>query len=230
MVRKVAVFDIDGTIFRSSLLIELVEELIAEGVFPVSSRRKYNRAHKAWLDRSGSYENYINGVIKAFDHHIKGVPEKDFLPAVRRVVAFHKHRVYRYTRDLVKDLKKKGYFLLAISHSPKYVVEKFGKELGFDKVYGRLLELDARRKFTGRAFHLDLISDKAKILKRAVEKEGLTLKGSIGVGDTGSDVAFLALVGRAICFNPNEGLFAAAKKHGWEVVVERKDMVYHISN
>lgn len=32
--RKVAFFDIDGTVFRSSLLIELVNALIAEGVFP----------------------------------------------------------------------------------------------------------------------------------------------------------------------------------------------------
>jgi len=29
--RKVAIFDIDGTIFRSSLLVELLEALIAEG-------------------------------------------------------------------------------------------------------------------------------------------------------------------------------------------------------
>ena len=34
MPRKVAVFDVDGTIFRSSLLIQLVERLIADGLFP----------------------------------------------------------------------------------------------------------------------------------------------------------------------------------------------------
>lgn len=31
--RKVAVFDIDGTIFRSSLLIELVEVMVQHGLF-----------------------------------------------------------------------------------------------------------------------------------------------------------------------------------------------------
>jgi phosphoserine phosphatase len=76
--------------------------------------------------------------------------------------------------------------------------------------------------------YLELISDKAEILKRAVEKEKLTLKGSVGVGDTESDVAFLKMVERPICFNPNQKLYQYAKRAGWEIVVERKDVVYHL--
>ena len=75
---------------------------------------------------------------------------------------------------------------------------------------------------------MDLVSDKAKILQRAVEKEGLTLKGSIGVGDTESDIKFLKLVQRPICFNPNKKLYNHAKSVGWEIVVERKDVIYKI--
>jgi HAD superfamily hydrolase (TIGR01490 family) len=228
--KKVAVFDIDGTVFRSSLLIELVEELIADGIFPESTRKVYNRAHKRWLDREDSYEKYINAVVKAFDSHIKGVVESDLLAAAKRVVEFHKHRVYRYTRDLIRHLKKEDYFLLAISHSPKYIVHDFAKGLGFDKVYGRLLELDRNKKFTGQAFEVELISDKSKIFKRAVEKENLILKGSIGVGDTESDVAFLEMVERPICFNPNRPLYTVARKRDWLIVVERKDVIYTIKD
>jgi len=38
--KKVAIFDIDGTIFRSSLLIELTDALIQEDIFP-SKVEKY---------------------------------------------------------------------------------------------------------------------------------------------------------------------------------------------
>lgn len=228
--RRVAVFDIDGTIFRSSLLIELVEDLVSQGLFPVSARKTYNRAHQAWLDREGAYEEYLLGVIRAFDRHVRGVSEKDFIRAVERVGEFHQHRVYRFTRDLTRDLKRKGYFLLAISHSPKYVVDRFAEHLGFDKIYGRLLELDPAKKFTGRGFHLEILGDKAKVLARAVEKENLTLRGSIGVGDTASDIAFLKMVDRPICFNPNAELYAAARKNGWRVVVERKDVIYTVTD
>ncbi len=226
--RKVAVFDVDGTIFRSSLLIELVEELIAQGTFPENTRKIYLAAQKNWLDRRDSYEKYIGAVVEAFDSHLTGVAEKDFKRAVARVIASQQFRVYRYTRDLVLELKRKGYYLLVISHSPKMVLDGFAKLWGFDKVYGRMFELNDSRHFTGQAYYLDLIQDKAKILERALEKEDLTLRGSVGVGDTDSDIPFLKMVERPVCFNPNSGLFQAAKKNGWQVVVERKDVIYKI--
>jgi phosphoserine phosphatase len=136
--------------------------------------------------------------------------------------------VYRYTRDLIKKLKKEKYFLLAISQSPKGVLDDFCKNLGFDKVYGRIYELGSSDRFTGNIVDEHLISNKANIVKRAVQKEGLTLKGSVGVGDTEGDVSFLELVETPICFNPNAILYKHAKRNGWRVVVERKDVIYEL--
>jgi HAD superfamily hydrolase (TIGR01490 family) len=226
--RRLAVFDIDGTIFRSSLLIEGVEALIEAGVFPAQARARYAAAHRRWLDRKGSYETYIDAVVGAFRRHIVGVAEADFVPIVRRLVRAQSRRVYRYTRDLVADLRRRGYFLLAVSHSPRYLVAHFARALGFDKIYGRVLEVDSDGRFTGGALHLDVISSKGKVLRRALEREGLTLVGSVGVGDTEADVGFLELVERPICFNPNAALLRIARRRGWRVVVERKDVIYEL--
>ncbi len=226
MKRKVAIFDIDGTIFRSSLLIELVEALIEEGIFPRATSRQYAKAYQRWLDRKDSYEKYIRGVVLAFRGHIRGVEHGDFLRVSSMVTAFHKDRVYRYTRDLIKELKRKKYFLLAISNSPKEIADAFASTMGFDKVYGRIYEVDKKNKFTGKMLFENLVVDKAKLFSRAVEKENLSLKGSIGVGDTEADIRFLSLVDRPICFNPNKKLYEHAKRKGWCVVVERKDMIY----
>jgi HAD superfamily hydrolase (TIGR01490 family) len=228
MKKKVAIFDIDGTIFRSSLLIELVEAMIAEGLFPPRLRKIYAREYKNWLDRKDVYDKYIGGVVLAYNKYIKGVDRKEFLRVARKVITFHKNRVYRFTRDLVRDLKNKNYYLLAISHSPREIVEEFCKKLGFDKVYGRIYSVNKRGKFTGEVLYLDLISDKSKVLERAVEKERLTLRGSVGVGDTESDINFLKMVSRPICFNPNKKLYDYARRAGWEIIVERKDVIYKI--
>ena len=163
-----------------------------------------------------------------FMRHIKGVSYKDFDRVGEEVVAAQEKRVYRFTRDLVKKLKKQKYFLLAISQSPKTILDKFCKRWGFDKVYGRIYELGPQDRFTGLVTDEHLISNKGAILRRAVEKENLTLAGSVGVGDTEGDVAFLELVERPICFNPNAKLYAQARRNKWEVVVERKDVVYKI--
>jgi len=225
--KKVAIFDIDGTVFRSSLLIELTDAFIQEGIFHQKVSKLYSQAYENWLNRKGPYEEYIEAVIKVFRQNIRGVRYNEFSKIAKKVVAFHGSRIYRYPRDIVKNLKKKNYYLLAISHSPQKVVKEFCKKMGFDKIYGQLYEIDRQKRFTGRILHLELISDKAEILKRAVEKEKLTLKGSVGVGDTESDIAFLKMVEKPICFNPNQKLYRYAKRAGWKIVVERKDVIYH---
>ncbi len=225
--KKIAVFDIDGTIFRSSLLIEITEALIHGGIFPISARKVYAKSYKNWLDRRDSYEKYIGDVIKSFEKNIKGVGQAEYLKIAKKVVAFHQNRVYRYTRNLVLELRKKNYYLLAISKSPREAVEEFCKKLGFDKVYGLVYETE-NKKFTGKALYWDLMKDKSKILRRAVETERLTLKGSVGVGDSESDIPFLNMVERPVCFNPNSKLYRHAKRLGWKIVVERKDVNYFL--
>lgn len=227
--RRVAIFDVDGTIFRSSLLIEVTEALIQAEIFPSRARKEYEKQYRDWLDRKGSYEDYIMAVVRAFHKHIAGVHYREFLKISDQVIKFHQDRVYRYTRDLVRNLKKRGYFLLAISLSPKSVVDRFAKAMKFDKVYGLLYEADKKGKYTGRYVEMDIF-DKSKILRRAVVREGLTLKGSVGVGDTEGDIAFLKMVSRPICFNPNSQLYRHAKRAGWTVVVERKDVIYKLES
>ena len=126
----------------------------------------------------------------------------------------------------MKKLKNQKYYLLAISHSPKEVVDKFCYNFRFNKVYGVLYEVGKNKRFTGKILHSEVIFDKGRILKRAIDKENLTIKGSVGVGDTEGDIAFLKMVDNPICFNPNKKLYQYAKRKGWQIVIERKDVIY----
>ena len=101
--RKVAIFDIDGTIFRSSLLIEVVEVMIENKLFDFSARKEYEKEENEWLDRKGDYESYINAVVKVFMKNIKGVSFRDFERAAKIVTERYKNRTYRYTRDLISS-------------------------------------------------------------------------------------------------------------------------------
>lgn len=226
--KKLAVFDIDGTIFRSSLLLELVEALIQSKVFSKYAQAHYLDTWEKWRDREGSYGEFIQSVIQAYLQYIKGVRRADVWKVAERVIEIQKKRTYRYTRDLVKSLKTKNYFLLAISHSPYEAVAPFAKSWGFDKVYAMVYEVDKRVRFTGTMLYEDIILDKSKTLTRALEHNELSLKGSIGVGDTESDIPFLEMVERPIAFNPSSELYRTATRKKWEIVVERKDVIYKI--
>ena len=226
--RKVAIFDVDGTIFRSSLVIHLTEALIGAELFPSAVRQEYSKHERDWLARNGAYEDYINALVATFMANIKGVAYADFARITEEVVDRERTKLYKFTRDLVAELKGEGYFLLAVSHSPKHALDVFLAELGFDKVYGRVYEVGPENRLTGVVTDLHLIENKANIVRRAIDKNNLTLEGSIAVGDTEGDISMLELVERPIAFNPNAKLYKHAKRMGWEIVVERKDVIYKI--
>lgn len=228
MQQKVAFLDIDGTVFRSSLLVELVEALIAAELFPESARAGYEKQHQAWHNREGTYESYLNALVKVFMQNIKGVHYGDFADTGRAVVEANQKRVYRYTRDLIGKLKKQNYFVVAISQSPKTILDDFCSEYGFDKVYGRMYEIGPTDKFTGVVTDEEVIANKANVIKRVLENEDFTIDNSVAVGDTESDTSMLDMVAMPICFNPNNALFQHAKRMGWKVVVERKDVIYEL--
>lgn len=228
MKQKVAFFDIDGTVFRSSLLIELVEKLVAEGLFPSQARESYAGQFREWRDREGSYDTYIRAVVASYMEHIKGIHYGDLADIGRMVVAEQSKHVYRFTRDLITDLKSQNYYIVAISQSPKTILDEFCNAYGFDKVYGRIYEIGPQDRFTGEMVDVHLVENKANIIARVLEKEDVTIEGSVGVGDTDSDITLLQAVDQAICFNPNLALYTHAQKVGWKVVVERKDVIYEL--
>ncbi len=219
-------FDIDGTIFRSSLLIELNAKLVAEGIFPEKAKEKVARVREAWLNRKGSYEDYIRVIIRLYEKDIAGVS----IAAIERIswslIAKQQQHVYVYTRDLIKKLRK-THTLIIISLSPYEVVKEFQKAYRFDHISGTAYARKGNY-FTGGVDRTVML-DKKEILETIIADHGLSLRGSIGVGDTESDIAFLSMMDHPIAFNPNHLLYAHAKRKKWNIVVERKDVIYEIS-
>lgn len=226
--RKLAVFDVDGTIFRASLARSLFYELVERGVFPKRAEREVRPLYESWLNRLGRYDAYIDKLVEVFHKCIRGVKRETLRTLSRKVVAREKMRTYRFTRDLIKELKRKNYFIIAISGSPFEIVRCYNSFLRFNKTYGTVLEVDKNGRYTGNMKYLYSVRDKHILIERVVEKYGLTLKGSVGVGDTEGDITMLKMMDRSIAFNPTSGLYKVAKKTGWEIVVERKDVIYKI--
>ncbi len=229
MKTNLAVFDIDGTIFRSSLIIELVNLLVEKKVFPKGLNKEIEEDYIAWANRQGSYNNYIGKVVEVYIKYIKGVDEDTVRKAAGEIIDYQKNKVYVFTRELIKKLKEENYYLLAISGAPEIIVSEFAKAMGFDKYYGAGYEV-VNGKFTGKITN-DTAWSKHEILSRFVEvHKEFDLKKAVGVGDSEIDVTFLELVGNPVAFNPDFILANYAKKNAWKIVVERKNVVYGIKD
>jgi len=227
--KRIGFFDIDGTIFRSSLLIELLNGLVRAGVFPKKAEKEMEEDYLAWLDRKGSYDNYLGKVINIYDRNIKGKMEEDIIKVVREVLELEKNKVYRFTRDLVNSMKKDGFILVAISGSPNFIVKPFAEYMGFDACYGSVFRTDAGA-FTGDVENNDLWKDKRAVVEQFIKGAGFAadMEHSTAVGDSGADIPMLEAVGRPIAFNPDYVLADHAKRKGWQIIVERKNVVFEI--
>lgn len=224
---KLAVFDIDGTVFRSSLSIELTHHLTEKGIFPKHAWQELEKDYIAWLDRQGAYKKYVRQIVSVLIKYLPGQDERILQKIADQILEEQKHHVYRYTRDLINNLKNKGYLLIAISGSADFLVNKFAKSLGFEASFGSHF-IVKNKKFTGEAIVGD--TNKFLVLEKFAKDNNLNIdwKNSIAVGDTETDIPMLEAVGKAIAFNPNVELAKYAQKRGWKIVVERKDVIYNI--
>jgi len=231
---RLGLFDIDGTIFRSGLLISITNVLLQAGLFPRSEGEKIRQAKDAWEERRESYHDYIMTVVRVYDRCIKGLRKTTVEDLARPLVADNVHRTYVYTRNLIKRAKEDGCMLIAISGSPQEIVEMFARRHGFHYAFGKLFEVDESGHYTGKILLNNVITDKAEVVRSFLEKQvfsdRIDYEGSFAVGDTYGDESMLKLVGSPIAFNPDERLVSFAREIGAKIVVERKSIAFELAD
>ncbi len=222
-----AVFDVDGTIFRKNLHFELINQLVLMGVFPEKVRHILVKLYSRWLEHEGTYQEYRDALISLYNKNIRGVSAETVKVASKKMVAFHKKRTYIFAERLIKYLEEKGYHIIAISGSPQEAVLEYNRQhLHFNEVFGTVYEIKNGR-YTGKEKEAPVL-DKARFLQEFTRKHGFSLKNSYGIGDTQNDAGLLKLVQHPIAFNPDAELKSIAEIKGWKIKVERKDVVYDI--
>jgi len=227
MKRKFAAFDIDGTISRNALFMQIVDELIARKHLPLDYRSQLDSKYEEYKKRKhkDAYKDYTQLSVDILMQHLTKISVSDYQSAVDTVVAKNSDYVYVYTINLLKELKSQGYFLIALSGSEMYSVQKFTENLGFDLAIGEYYH-EKGCFFTGK---IDQVVHKKDIfLKKFITEHDLTLVDSYAVGDSSGDLGMLKIVENPIAFNPEDTLFEEAKKQGWKIVVERKNVIYEM--
>ncbi len=227
MSKQFAVFDIDGTISRTSLLQLIVRELVARGKLDVGAGSKIEKLLHDNRQRTDDTE-FTRYLHQATEMLFTSVPDglrvDDYTEIINAVVKTSLSNTYVYTRELIQTLRQNNFFLIAISGSELRAVETFAQTLGFDAWVGGISYEKQGGKLTGRVNSLD--QTKAAVLQSLIEKFGLKTKGSTAVGGTTREQDVLEMVDSPIAFNPNQALFKVAREKGWMIVIERKDMVY----
>lgn len=227
MKKPFAVFDIDGTVARTSLFLATVHAMKRRGMLPSSDAKLIDLMLEKWLarDSDSSFEQYSDVCVKILEKALPTIKLDAYKSVTDEVIEKFSRRIYRYTVQLIKELKQKGYLIFAVSGSEHSLVERFCRQYGFDGWTGNEYEDDGKyfTGVTGTTFR-----DKTRYVKELAAEHGCTMKGSIAVGDTHGDIEMLEFAEYPIVFNPNKTLYEYALSSGWPIVVERKNVIYQI--
>lgn len=231
---RVAFFDIDGTIYRNSLLTEHFKKLIK---YELLTREEYElkvkEAFKQWDNRIGDYDKYLENITTTYVEAIKGLSVKynDFI--ADQVLELEGDRVYKFTRDMIRWHKKRGDKVIFISGSPDFLVSRMAKKWGADDFCGSVYHVE-NEKLSGEISPMWDSRNKMKAIENFCKKYDIDLSKSYAYGDTNGDYSMLSLVGYPRAINPSKELLERIKneknlRDKVEIFVERKDVIYKLN-
>ena len=232
--RTGAFFDIDGTLFRESLMIEhfkklLRYEVLDEALWHSDIRVKYEN----WQKRRGNYDDYMLELAAIYMQSMKGLDRAKMEFITNQVVDLKGDRVYMFTRNRIDWHKKQGHTVIFISGSPDYLVHRMAQRYGIADCRGTRYLVDENDQFTGEVEQMWDANSKRGAIDRFVSKYSIDLDTSYAYGDTMGDLSMMQRVGHPYAVNPSRELLTYLAgddelRDKVQVAVERKDVVYMV--
>ncbi|MDU2376333.1 HAD-IB family hydrolase, partial [Anaerococcus vaginalis] len=147
---KAAFFDIDGTLFRNSLLIEHYFLMTKDGILDKENwEENVKPLYQKYQDRKGPYEDYLDKASLLYQKNLKGIDKKTINIYAKKVIENNQSKIYRVTKNALEYHKKMGYKIFVISGSPDFLVRDFAKIYGADHTIATKYIFDDKDKFTG---------------------------------------------------------------------------------
>lgn len=223
---RLAFIDLDGTLYRWSLYVDLIEQLMRfQQALPAHFYESQTH-RRVWEERATHDDTYLSHFLHEWEARaIMGLSDSELVLAVLQVLRKQKNRSYIFTRELLALLKERGYRLIAFGGSPRAMVEELSKEWKFDEWYGTDYVADQRRVYTRDQSKAKKMEDEKVQIVQMLLKQGEFRDGSIAVGDALHDWSMLKQVEYPIAFNPEQSLYLKARQTGTPVVWERKNVV-----
>lgn len=230
----VAFFDIDGTIFRNSLMIEHFQKLMTyEVIDPAIWYTKVKKVYLEWERRFGDFEQYLEILAEVYLDELKGVDKSYIEFIASHVIESNGDMVYKYSRDQIEWHKNQGHKVFFVSGSPDFLVSKMAEKYGVTEYRGTLYKVDKENKFTGEIVRMWDSESKQKVINELITKYNVDLENSYAYGDTTGDLSMLRMIGNPVAINPNKHLLLAIREdeklsRNATIIVERKNVIYKL--
>ncbi len=121
-------------------------------------------------------------------------------------------------RDAVRRHREAGDLCAIVTGASPYASRPLARRLGIDHVVSTVFEVDAERRFTGRAEQpLCLGAGKVERAERLAREHGFRLEDAVFYTDSVSDLPLMERVAEPVAVNPDPRLRRIAERRRWRV-------------
>ena len=117
---KLAVFDIDGTLYRGNLTWDFFHELIEAGLISqtvMKDLESFYIAHDT-REHDNAYRDFDMHLIEQFITNIRQITDMErYWNIGKQVGVRNASRLYKFSRDLFLRLKSEGYITIAVTNA-----------------------------------------------------------------------------------------------------------------
>jgi HAD superfamily hydrolase (TIGR01490 family) len=213
---KAAIFDLDGTLIRGALGLELARKLAA-ATAPIALK-ELEQVLVEYQRGSISHEQMTRRAHSIYAHGLASLPVGMVEEAANEVWQRAGRTLHHYARPLIAGLRNAGFTVLLISGSPRETVKRAAADLEVDRWSAATLQVRDGRYTTRLTAAPGLVGGKLSALHGCANDIAIDLAHSIAIGNSPSDAELLEIVGHPFAFEPDAELRQLATDRGWPII------------
>jgi HAD superfamily hydrolase (TIGR01490 family) len=225
MEKVIAVFDLEGTLFKrnSDFMYEIrsnqgrgVKNKIGIALFDIILIIIFilYRLHLI------SEQAMRTATIKRFAAVLKNSSEKKITQKANVFAANYMKHLRPEMSRIIEEHKKNGHITILLSGSLQPYIEAIKRELGMDIAKGTQIEMK-KSIYTGQLSEKPYFGEsRAQALREIINElcDKVALGKSFAYGDAIFDRYFMGMVGNPVAVYPDKKLAEHAQGHGWKVI------------
>lgn len=213
MLKSIALFDIDNTMYEGFSYSELLEKQVAEGLISAAVLGEAESSLQKYQSKVQDYETTVLELLDVYAKGLQGERYDEVLASAKQFYGESK-KFFPYVRPTIAELRRLHDIAL-VTGEPQFVAEAVAEVFGLGSYYSTEYEVQAGTFTRNVTSYLASRHEKHDAIQHLMLGHGA--QNSFAFGDSEGDIEMLRAVEHPICLNCTDGLRAIAQKERWHM-------------
>lgn len=230
--QKLAILDIDNTLYKWKLWIDLLKKLMKDKLFQKETGDEILEIFTAYRNNKIAREEIFDKIYPLYGEWIKWLEESIIRSKANEVYNNYKSWLFGFTRSLIQYLQSKGYYILALSWSSDEIVSCLCEDIWIDISFGAKIE-SHYWVYTWKLIQACSSPERKKdIVIEHISNNWIKVdrSKSIAIWDSETEALLFDMTWVSLVFEPHESFKPIAENNPNRTIVNRSNILSTIKS